>query len=469
LGIALAADLTGKHFQLKYQPQLDFDSICEVSATVSCAKVNASPWSEIGLGAGRPGLPVAVPAVGFYAMVGLLAAWALRGGGDRRRRALALVAGAALPALAFSLYLLAVQAFALRAWCLFCLALDATTLATLGVALIAHGGGLRGVLSDLKAPEVNALASALVVMLGVSGVSYGSYASRARATEQAGGTPKLAQDGAAGAAASSSPPSPAPGSGTAAGGNGSANGGGGASDNGDASAGGSGDGAPSAEDEKKALEEARKAIAELLDGWNAVEAREIPVNPFDAQKGNPNSPIVVVEFADFECPHCKLAAWLMQDVVARYGSQVHFVFKHYPLSKDCNSGMTRDLHPDACRAAVAAQCAARQGKFWPAHDHLFDNQGNLGRKTLLRIAGKIGIEPADLESCIDEDAPWDEVKAQVAQGRSLGLEGTPAFFVNGKALPSPHPLFVEAVLRRELRDRGVASLPEDPDGLFPPG
>ena len=110
VGIWLGMDLTDKHFQLIHQPDLAFDSLCEVNETVSCAKVNASKWSAISLGSSRAELPVSVPAVGFYAVIALLALMAAFEP-KRRSKALAWIAVGMIPALAFSLYLLAIQAF----------------------------------------------------------------------------------------------------------------------------------------------------------------------------------------------------------------------------------------------------------------------------------------------------------------------------------------------------------------------
>jgi protein-disulfide isomerase len=143
------------------------------------------------------------------------------------------------------------------------------------------------------------------------------------------------------------------------------------------------------------------------------------------------------------------------------------VFKHYPLGTACNAGLSRDIHPHSCEAAVGTQCARRQGKFWEFHDHTFDNQGNLGTKTMLQVADQLGLDRAEFEECLNRDTLWDEVRAQVAQGKELGITGTPTMYVNGKELSSPHPLIVEAALREELKARGVTELPEDADDIFP--
>lgn len=430
VGIWLGMDLTDKHFQLIHQPELKFDSLCEVNETVSCAKVNASKWSAVSLGEGRAELPVSVPAVGFYAVIALLALMAAFEP-KRRSKALAYIVIGMLPALAFSLYLLAIQAFAVKAWCLFCLALDATTLAALVLAWVGHGGGVAGILADAKADK-NLAGISVALLLAITWVSYNSYAGKVGKESK---KPKFT-------ATSTDAPK---------------------------------DGAEadpveedlSPEERALAIEQAKEAVSEFVAKWPSLEAKTITVNPYDGVKGKADADVVFVEFADFECPHCKMAGWFLKDIAHRYGDHVQFVFKHYPLGSACNSGLTRDIHPDSCEAAVGTQCARRQGLFWEFHDHTFDNQGNLGTKTMLSIADQLELDRGEFEDCLNRDTVWDEVRNQVAEGRELGITGTPSMYVNGKELDSPHPLIVEAALREELKARGVTDLPEDADDIFP--
>lgn len=222
----------------------------------------------------------------------------------------------------------------------------------------------------------------------------------------------------------------------------------------------------SPEEQEKAKDEARKAIAQFTAEYAALPSNDMEIFSWDGVKGADTAKVTVVEFADFDCPHCKLAAAYVQDLVHRYGDQVKFVFKNYPLGKECNDMLQRDVHPNACRAAVGVVCAGRQGKFWQQHDGTFENQGNLGKRTIKNIAKSNGLDMKRFEDCLEAEGPWEDVKNQVLQGRSLGLSGTPAFFVNGKALPSPHPLMIEAALRAELKAAGATNLPEDKDNLF---
>lgn len=425
-GIWLGMDLTDKHFRLIHQPEADFDSLCEVSETISCSKVNASKWSAIDFG-GAAELPVSVPAVSFYVVMLLLALLVAFGKQEKRPNDLALMAAGMVPALIFSLWLVGIQAFAVKAWCLFCLGLDAVSLSIFVLAWVGHGGGVGGILGDVKSSLGKAALLAVVFGFVTYGV-YGSYVDRVR-TE--GAQVKLTD--------TADKPEAQP----------------------------EDDEPVDPEERAKAVAEAQGAVKEFLVDWPTLEAKEVKVNAFDAVKGTEGAPVTLIELADFECPHCRMAGYFLKDIAHRYGHAVQFVFKHYPLGTACNPNLGRDLHPDSCEAAVGAQCARRQGNFWDFHDQVFDHQGNLGTKTLMRISDELGLDRAEFEACIQKETLWDEVRTQVEDGKNLGISGTPAVFINGKELPSAHPVLIEAALREELKKAGVTDLPADPDGLFP--
>lgn len=419
LGMAVSWYLTDVHYNAVHQAGLELGSLCDINETLSCTKVNASKWSSLPLGEGRAELPISLPGLAFHALV-LLAGWLARGA--RRQAALAAVLVLSVPALAFSLFLVGVQAFALGAWCPFCLVLDAATLGAFLVARAGYDGPLRGALGAAFGDR-GTLRDLGLAFLVVLGLGYGRYADRVGEVAPA---PKMA---------ASSTPKPEREE-------------------------------MSPEEREKALTEARDAIGQFYSAWPGIEPKSIPEQPFDASKGNPAADIVLVEFADFECPHCKLTGYFLKDIAHRYGDWVRFTFKNYPLGQKCNQNMARDLHPDACAAAVAAQCAKRQAKFWEMHDLNFDNQGSLGRKKLLQSAQSLGLDLPAFEECLDKESLWDEVKQQVRDGQSVGIQGTPTVFINGKELPSPHPLMIEAALRTEMKARGLGPLPVDADGLF---
>ena len=166
--------------------------------------------------------------------------------------------------------------------------------------------------------------------------------------------------------------------------------------------------------------------------------------------GDKNAPIAIVEFSDFQCPFCRLA-WqgaiteLQKNEIA--SGKVKLVFKDFPLDQNCNAGMSRQLHPQACKSAEAAQCAAEQGKFEEMHDKIFEEQAEASKATgqstipysgddLKKWASEIGLDTAKFNSCLDSGKYDSEIKSDIEEGAGYGVTGTPAFFIgkvqNGK-------------------------------------
>jgi len=461
LGIGLATYLTTTHFQvleaeaaansLDALKDLKAKSVCDVGGNTSCVDVSRSKWAKVSLGEGRPAMPLSALVIGFYLVTGLLGFLALVGSESRRKSALSLIAGLSVLALADGAFLVYIQAVEIKSWCLFCLGIDASNVALLVLAVLSHGGGLKATLSGVKStPAPLALIAGVALLVG-TGVAYKTYTGE---LEKAG---LLSEKGSSDATASAHGTSH---------GSGHAHGPGDGHNHGEE---------PKAfedmteEEKQKAVQESRAALVEFLAEYKTVTPKSIEVAAYDGAKGNAAAKVTFIEFADFECPHCRQLGWYMQDIAQRYYDLVHFVFKHYPLGKACNEQMARDMHPEACKAAVATQCARRQGAFWPFHDQTFDSQGNLSTKKLQTIAEGLNLDRGLFDACLESDSAWDEVRAQVAIGRTLGLQGTPAVYINGKELPSIHPLAIETALRQELLDLGVeaASLPANEHGILP--
>lgn len=151
-------------------------------------------------------------------------------------------------------------------------------------------------------------------------------------------------------------------------------------------------------------------------------------------KGDPSSPVVVAEFSDFECGHCAQLYRALKSLVPRYRGDVRVEFRHFPLDAACNPAMSGSFHRNACLAAYASECAAAQDKFWPYHDLLFDNQGDLSRDNLLRFATDVGLDGAAFESCLDGDDARAEVARDVAEARRLEIKSTPTVFINNRTI-----------------------------------
>jgi protein-disulfide isomerase len=156
----------------------------------------------------------------------------------------------------------------------------------------------------------------------------------------------------------------------------------------------------------------------------ALTPREIPVEGRPTY-GNANAPVTVVVFADFECPHCKQEAPGLRKAVQQYRGQAKLVFKHFPLS----------MHDRAQVAAIAAEAAHQQGKFWEMHDLIFDHQTQLEDEDLERYAQQIpGLDVAKWKADFAADAAELAVAKDRATGELLELKGTPAVFINGREL-----------------------------------
>lgn len=152
--------------------------------------------------------------------------------------------------------------------------------------------------------------------------------------------------------------------------------------------------------------------------------KTIDSNTFDHRSlGTADSPVQIVEFSDFECPYCgKFNEETYSKIKEKYGDQVSFTFKNYPL----------EFHKFAQKASEAAQCAADQGKFVAMHDILFQNNTKLEVANLKSYAKTIGLNQADFNKCLDSGAKKTEVDKQGKDGKAIDITGTPAFVINGK-------------------------------------
>ncbi len=158
--------------------------------------------------------------------------------------------------------------------------------------------------------------------------------------------------------------------------------------------------------------------------------------PLDGGKfqGFEGAPVTIVEFSDFECGHCAKAHRVLKEILPRYRSQVRIVFRHFPLDSSCNSSVQRPLHRNGCAAAVAAECAAEQGRFWEYHDLLFQNQAHLDPASLIAYAAKLGLDVERFQACTKSDGARSRVLRDVAEGVRLGINSTPTFFLNGRTI-----------------------------------
>ena len=148
----------------------------------------------------------------------------------------------------------------------------------------------------------------------------------------------------------------------------------------------------------------------------------LPVGAVDHILGPSHAAVTVVEYGDFECPNCKQAAPAVKLLLARFTGRVRFVYRHFPLE---------DVHPHALHAALAAEAAAGQGKFWQMHDLLFENQSHLKLPQLRRYAQQLELDMARYDAEMGGELYLQRVREHIESGERSGVRGTPGFFVNG--------------------------------------
>jgi protein-disulfide isomerase len=152
----------------------------------------------------------------------------------------------------------------------------------------------------------------------------------------------------------------------------------------------------------------------------------VPVGPADHVVGPASAPITLVEYGDYECPHCGRAHVVLQTVLSELAQEVRFVFRNFPLA---------EVHPHAQAAAEAAESVAAHGgndAFWAMHDMLFENQDALEPDAILEYATAVGADPHVVAADLSSGAMTEHVRADFRSGVRSGVNGTPTFFVNGR-------------------------------------
>ena len=162
-------------------------------------------------------------------------------------------------------------------------------------------------------------------------------------------------------------------------------------------------------------------------------------------RGVSDARVTVVEFADYECPYCQQIQPALDRLEAEFKGKLSFAYKDVPLPN----------HPHAQKAAEAAHCAGVQGKYWEYHDLLYKTK-KLDVAGLKENAHALGLNDSAFEKCLSSGEQSERVKAQLAEGQSLGLQGTPSFFINGRVFSGVLSYEqLSAVVEEELRGSSV--------------
>ena len=152
----------------------------------------------------------------------------------------------------------------------------------------------------------------------------------------------------------------------------------------------------------------------------------------DDVKGDPNAPVTIIEFSDFECPFCaRFYSQTLGQIDAKYiqTGKAKLVYRDFPLG----------FHPQAQKAAEAAECAGEQGKFWEMHDKLFEDGVQGGVTSFKQFAKDIGLTPGEFDSCLDSGEMSAEVQKDFQDGQRVGIRGTPGFVINGELISGAQP------------------------------
>ena len=155
---------------------------------------------------------------------------------------------------------------------------------------------------------------------------------------------------------------------------------------------------------------------------NEVARLSSPVTARDHAQGPPDAAVTLVEYGDYECPHCGRAYPIVKEIQKRLGSRLRFVFRNFPL---------KEIHPHAEHAAEAAEAAAVQGKFWEMHDTIFEHQRALDDRHLLEYAAELALDEARVQRELASHMHAARVREDFLSGIRSGVNGTPTFFING--------------------------------------
>lgn len=146
------------------------------------------------------------------------------------------------------------------------------------------------------------------------------------------------------------------------------------------------------------------------------------VSKTDHAQGNLDADLVIVEYGDYQCPYCGAAYPVLKELMKEFGSQIKFVFRNFPLS---------EMHQYARPAALAAEAANLQGKFWEMHDAIYENQQDLNESFLVKLAEQLKLNIPQFEKDRGSTELANKVDADFESGIVSGVNGTPSFFVNG--------------------------------------
>jgi protein-disulfide isomerase/uncharacterized membrane protein len=201
---------------------------------------------------------------------------------------------------------------------------------------------------------------------------------------------------------------------------------------------------------RKAMAENELSAPQVIARYGSQPKRDIPVGNDDAQLGPAHAPVRLVVFSDFQCSACRSFANELIYLRGHFGGKLSVVFKHYPLSTECNPNAKIDRHPRSCPMALAAAPARRQGKFWPFHDAAFAADSAFSEKTIQQIAAKLPLDVHQFAADRTSDDARQKVAADIELGTRLKIRGTPTVLLNGRIVSPLIPGSLDILIHHEL-------------------
>jgi protein-disulfide isomerase/uncharacterized membrane protein len=348
----------------------NYTSFCNVSASVNCDQVLTSPFAEL------MGLPVAWYAIVVYSATALCFAGAARLASlAGRQAALRAACVLVLGSLAWSLWMALVSAFMLHTVCLVCSALYLLTLALAAVIWKVASPFPPG---DLVLGRESLARVAVLVTILTAAVAAMSGPSAWTSTSPGG-------------------------------------------------------------NDSLSLEQIRESHPDFLKWYLGLPRRGGSAPAGDTETGDTEASdteavVTIVEFSDFLCVFCRRNAEMLSGLLARRSGQLRLVHRHFPLDTTCNDGVIRTMHPFACHAAAAVECAGEQGRYDDMSTLLFADQDKLLPTTVAKLAAETGLDSAAWQECMDSGRGMDHVTADARAGIELGVSSTPTMFFNGRRI-----------------------------------
>src|SRR5256712_12264703 len=148
----------------------------------------------------------------------------------------------------------------------------------------------------------------------------------------------------------------------------------------------------------------------------------VPVSERDHSQGPAPAAVILVQYGDYECPYTRQSTTVVRAIQQQLGDQLRFVFRNFPLTQ---------IHPHALHAALAAETAAAQGKFWQMHDAIFHHQHTLEDADLEQFAEAVGLDLQQYARALADQRSLARIQEDVESGERSGVQGTPTFFING--------------------------------------